>query len=69
MSKTTQQAFNDLRNAIIDAIPKSLIDIAKVSKKYMLLTVVCYSLAVYMIYIGEYPSAIISSLLGIISIR
>lgn len=74
--KTTQQAFSDLKSSlldlrsdILDAIPKSLIKFGKLSRKYMVLAVVFYSLAVYLIYIGEYPSAIIASLIGLLSIK
>lgn len=72
MSKTTHQAFNDikkeinnLKKDISDSSPEWLYAIANFVHKYRITATTFYALSLYMIYIGEYPSAIITSIIGI----
>lgn len=70
--KTIQQAFKDAKlgvdNAktqIVNSLPEWVYGAGKIVRKYRVAALSFYGLSLYMICIGEYPSAIITSIIGI----
>lgn len=62
--KTLQEAFTDLKSEIIKCIPDWFYPASKFINKYRVSVIIFQVLSVYMLYIEEYPSAIIAVIIS-----